>query len=150
MRDKIFIDTNIIVYAHDKSSGEKHEIAKDIMNYLWESRKGVLSVQVMQEFYVCVTKKILKPLPLKEARKILEYLMTWDVLTNDKYITLKAIDFQEKYKISFWDSLIVQAAIEGKAYLIFSEDLSNGQTIENVRIVNPFLQDWKSAITREG
>ena len=146
MRDKIFIDTNIIVYAHDKSSGKKYEIAKDIMNYLWESRKGVISVQVMQEFYVCVTKKILKPLPLKEARKILEYLMNWDVVINDKYITLKAIDLQEKYKISFWDSLIIQAAIEGNAGILFSEDLSDRQIIEDVKIVNPFIQEWKSII----
>ena len=76
MKDKIFLDTNIIVYAHDRSSGDKHADAREIMDYLWENRKGVISVQVLQEFFVCVTKKIFKPLPIKNARDILEYLLS--------------------------------------------------------------------------
>ncbi|KKK83167.1 hypothetical protein LCGC14_2796090, partial [marine sediment metagenome] len=106
MKDKIFLDTNVIVYAHDRSSGKKNTIAMEIMEYLWDRKKGVISVQVMQEFYVCVTTKILKPLPLKVARKILEYLLNWDLIINDEYITIKAINLQEKYRFSFWDSLI--------------------------------------------
>jgi len=146
MKDKIFLDTNVIVYAHDRSSGKKHTVAREIMEYLWEKRKGVISVQVMQEFYVCVTTKILKPLLLKNARKILEYLLKWDVIINDEYITIKAIDLQEKYRFSFWDSLIVQSAIQSQAYTLFSEDLSDGQVIENMKIVNPFIQEWKNYV----
>ena len=146
MKDKIFLDTNVIVYAHDRSSGKKNTIAMEIMEYLWERKKGVISVQVMQEFYVCVTTKILKPLPLKVARKILEYLLNWDLIINDEYITIKAIDLQEKYRFSFWDSLIVQSAIQSQAYTLFSEDLSDGQIIKNVKIVNPFVQEWKNYI----
>lgn len=146
MKDKIFLDTNVIVYAHDRSSGKKHTIAMEIMEYLWERKKGVISVQVMQEFYVCVTTKILKPLPLKVARKILEYLLNWDVIINDEYITIKAINLQEKYRFSFWDSLIVQSAIQSQAYTLFSEDLSDGQIIKNVKIVNPFVQEWKNYV----
>ena len=146
MKDKIFLDTNVIVYAHDRSSGKKHTIAMEIMEYLWDRKKGVISVQVMQEFYVCVTTKILKPLPLKVARKILEYLLNWDVIINDEYITIKAIDLQEKYRFSFWDSLIVQSAIQSQVYTLFSEDLSDGQIIKNVKIVNPFIQEWKNYI----
>jgi len=146
MKDKIFLDTNVIVYAHDRSSGKKNTIAVEIMEYLWDRKKGVISVQVMQEFYVCVTTKILKPLPLKVARKILEYLLNWDLIINDEYITIKAIDLQEKYRFSFWDSLIVQSAIQSQAYTLFSEDLSDGQIIENVKIVNPFVQEWKNYV----
>jgi len=146
MKDKIFLDTNVIVYAHDRSSGKKNTIAMEIMEYLWDRKKGVISVQVMQEFYVCVTTKILKPLPLKVARKILEYLLNWDLIINDEYITIKAIDLQEKYRFSFWDSLIVQSAIQSQAYTLFSEDLSDGQIIENVKIVNPFVQEWKNYV----
>lgn len=146
MKDKIFLDTNIIVYAHDRSSGKKNTIAMEIMEYLWEGKKGVISVQVMQEFYVCVTTKILKPLPLKVAGKILEYLLSWDLIINDEYITIKAINLQEKYRFSFWDSLIVQSAIQSQAYTLFSEDLSDGQIIENVKIVNPFVQEWKNYV----
>lgn len=146
MKDKIFLDTNVIVYAHDRSSGKKNTIAMEIMEYLWDRKNGVISVQVMQEFYVCVTTKILKPLPLKVARKILEYLLNWDLIINDEYITIKAINLQEKYRFSFWDSLIVQSAIQSQAYTLFSEDLSDGQIIENVKIVNPFVQEWKNYV----
>lgn len=143
MKDKVFLDTNIIVYAHDRSSREKHAVAREIMDHLWESRKGVISVQVLQEFFVCVTKKIGKPLHLKNARTILEYLSTWDVVVNDKYITLKAIDLQEKYQFSFWDSLVIQAAIQGKARILFSENLADDQVVKDIKILNPFTKDWK-------
>jgi predicted nucleic acid-binding protein len=143
MKDKVFLDTNIIVYAHDRSSGSKHAAAKEIMDNLWESRRGVLSVQVLQEFFVCVTKKISKPLLIKNARVVLEYLSTWDVVTNDKYITLKAIDLQEKFRFPFWDSLVIQAAIQGQASILFSEDLPDGQAVKDLKIINPFTKEWE-------
>jgi predicted nucleic acid-binding protein len=143
MKDKVFLDTNIIVYAHDRSSGDKHTVSRDIMDYLWESRKGVISVQVLQEFYVCVTKKIIKPLLLKNARIILEYLSSWTVVVNDKYITLKAIDLQEKFGFSFWDSLVIQAAIQSQAGILLSEDLPDGQVVKDLKILNPFVIDWR-------
>ena len=144
MKDKIFLDTNIIVYAHDRSSGDKHADAREIMDYLWENRKGVISVQVLQEFFVCVTKKISKPLPIKNARDILDYLSTWDVVANDKHIILKAIDIQERYQFSFWDSLIIQAAIQGQARILLSEDLPDGQVVKDLKILNPFSEEWKN------
>jgi predicted nucleic acid-binding protein len=146
MKDKIFLDTNIIVYAHDNSSGDKHTAAKEIMDYLWESKKGVISVQVLQEFFVCVTKKILKPLLIKNARVILEYLSTWNVVVNDKYITLNAIDLQEKYQLSFWDCLVIQAAIQGQARMLLSEDLPDGQVVEDLKILNPFTKEWRNLL----
>ena len=143
MKDKIFLDTNIIVYAHDRSSGYKYEAAREILDYLWASREGLISVQILQEFFVCVTQKIPKPLIWKKAKAIVEYLSTWDVVDNDKYITLKAIDLQEKYRFSFWDSLVVQAAIQGGASVLLSEDLPDDQLVQGVRIVNPFKRDWR-------
>jgi len=143
MKDKVFLDTNIIVYAHDHSSRDKHAVAREIMDYLWESRKGVISVQVLQEFFVCVTKKIVKPLLIKNARMIIEYLFNWDVVVNDKYITLKAIDLHEKYRFSFWDSLVIQAAIQGQAHILLSEDLPDGQVVKDLKILNPFTTEWK-------
>ncbi len=146
MKDRVFLDTNIIVYAHDRSSGDKNAIAREIMNNLWEGKKGVISVQVLQEFFVCVTRKIMNPLPIKRARMILEYLSSWDVVVNDKHITLKAIDLQEKYLLSFWDSLIVQAAVQGQAGILFSEDLPDGQIILGTKILDPFAGEWKSCL----
>ena len=144
MKDKIFLDTNVIVYAHDRSSGDKHAVAREIMDHLWENRKGVISAQVLQEFFVCVTKKISKPLQIKTAREILEYLSTWDVVANDKYITLRTIDIQERYRFSFWDSLIIQAAIQGQAHVVFSEDLPGGQVVKDLKILNPFIEEWRA------
>jgi predicted nucleic acid-binding protein len=146
MKDKVFLDTNIIVYAHDRSSGKKHATAKEIMDYLWESRKGVISVQVLQEFFVCVTQKIVKPILIKNARMILEYLSNWEVVVNNRYITLKAIDVLEKYRFSFWDSLIIQAAVHSQAKALFSEDLPDGQVIMGTKILNPFTREWKSCL----
>lgn len=144
MKDKVFLDTNIMVYAHDRSSGDKYAVAREIMDYLWESRRGVISIQVLQEFFVCVTQKTLKPLLIKNARIILEYLSTWDVVANDKYITLKAIDIQERYRFSFWDSMIIQAAIQGQARILLSEDLPDGQVVKDLKILNPFSEEWKN------
>jgi predicted nucleic acid-binding protein len=143
MKDKVFLDTNIIVYAHDTSSGDKHKAAREIVDYLWESKRGVISVQVLQEFFVCVTQKITKPLSTKNARTILEYLSTWEVIPNDKYITLKAIDLQENHHFSFWDSLIVQAAVQSQARILFSEDLPDGQIVEDLKFLDPFKKEWK-------
>jgi len=144
MKDKVFLDTNIIVYAHDRTSGKKNAIAKEIINYLWESKKGVISIQVLQEFFVCVTQKIANPLQIKNARMILEYLSTWEVVVNDKHITLQAIDIQEKFKFSFWDSLIIQAAVQGQAGILLSEDLPDGQVVMGTKILNPFSGEWKN------
>ena len=146
MKDKVFLDTNIIVYAHDRSSGDKHVAAREILDTLWENRAGVISVQVLQEFFVCITKKVIKPIPLENARKIIAYLSSWDVVTNDKALTLRAIDLQEKFRFSFWDSLVVQAAIQSQARLLLSEDLPDGQTIDGLEIVNPFTEDWKDRL----
>jgi predicted nucleic acid-binding protein len=143
MKDKVFLDTNVIVYAHDLSSRDKHVVAREIMDHLWESRKGVISVQVLQELFVCVTQKIVNPLPIKNAKTIIEYLSTWEVVVNDKYITLKAIDLQEKYRFSFWDSLVIQAAVQAQARLLLSEDLPDGQVVKDLKILNPFTSEWK-------
>ena len=136
---KIFLDTNVIIYAFDVSAGEKHEEARKIMAELWGVGRGLLSTQVLQEFFVSVTKKIPRPLSLKAAKEIVTDLLKWRVVINDGQSILEAADIQSKHHISFWDSLIIQAAIRGEASLLISEDLSDGQTIRGVTIRNPFM-----------
>lgn len=138
MPDKVFVDTNVLVYAYDKSAQKKHETAKIIMAELWESGLGVLSPQVLQEFYVTVTGKLKKPLAVDAARTIVGDLCKWSVVTANGEDVLNAIDIQRKHKLSFWDSMIVYAANKGGASLLFSEDFNDGQTIGGVRIKNPF------------
>ena len=137
--DKVFLDTNIIIYAYDISAGEKYEKASNIVMNFWDSKLGVISTQVLQEFYVNVTQKISKPLSKKIAGEIVKDLLKWHVEVNDEETLLSAIELHVKYKYSFWDSLIIQAAKQANVSLLFTEDLSDGQTIEGIKIKNPFV-----------
>ncbi len=137
--DKVFLDTNVLVYAHDKSSGEKFIRARELVFDLWKSKNGILSTQVIQEFYTCITKKITEPLSVQTTKDIITQLLQWQLVVNDGETILAAIDLHLKYKYSFWDSMIIKSAINGGANLLLSEDLSHGQIIEGVKIENPFL-----------
>jgi predicted nucleic acid-binding protein len=136
--DKIFVDTNLLVYSHDVDSGQKHQIARNILLELWGNRNGVLSVQVLQEFYVTMTRKVLHPIPPSRVRNIIRDYFCWHVEVNDLNSVLIASRIGEDYKISFWDGLIVAAALKANADKILTEDLQSGQIIEGISIENPF------------
>lgn len=136
--DKVFLDTNIIVCAYDISDKEKHEKAVQIVEGLWTAGTGAISTQVLQEFFVNATKKIPQPLNVETAKKIIEDFLKWEVVVNNGESILEAIDIHEKHKYSFWDSMIIGAAIKGGATTLLSEDLSNEQIISGVAIKNPF------------
>lgn len=138
MPDKVFVDTNVLVYAYDKSAPEKHEAAQEIIAGLWESGLGLISPQVLQEFYVTVTKKLKKPLAGDSARTIVADLCKWSIVAMNGEDVLAAIDIQLKHQLSFWDSMIVHAARKGGASLLLSEDLNDGQEIGEVLVKNPF------------
>ena len=136
--DKTFIDTNILVYAYDNTAGQKHETAKRLVSDLWNSGLGVLSTQVLQEFFVSVTTKMPKPLNTKTAKEIVSDLLTWDVVVVDGQSVLNGVDIQLKYRYSFWDALIIEAALKAGSPLLLTEDLSDGQVIQSMTIRNPF------------
>ncbi len=138
MSGKVFLDANILVYAHDKDSGDKHSIAVKIVNDLWEKRSGVLSNQILQEFYVGVTKKILKPIARSEAREIIRTYSCWSIKDISPMSIIRASEIEEKNRISFWDALVIVAAYEAKCEKILTEDLNSGQVIEGVLVENPF------------
>ncbi|MCK4762415.1 MAG: PIN domain-containing protein [Candidatus Aminicenantes bacterium] len=138
MSDKIFLDTNVIVYAYDKSAGVKHTRAKEILIDLWESGFGVISIQVLKEFYVTVTQKIPNKLDSESAAEIIGDFLSWEVVVNDGYDILEAISIQKKHRLSFWDSLIISAAQQSGCSLLYTEDLNPGQKIRNLQIRNPF------------
>ena len=137
---KEFIDTNILVYAHDRSAGEKHETAQDLIRGLWETGNGCLSVQVLQEFFVTVTRKVARPLSLEEAAEIIRDLGFWHVHSPTAEDVLGAIDIQRNYQVSFWDAMVIHSAKCLSCQVIWSEDLSDGQAYENVQVKNPFKQ----------
>lgn len=136
--DRQFVDTNVLVYAHDTSAGEKHARAKALVVELWQSGNGCLSVQVMQEFYVTVTQKVRKPLPPETAARIIEYLSHWRVHTPDAGDVLEAITIHRRHAISFWDAMIIRSAEALGSKVIWSEDLNPGQYYGEVKVVNPF------------
>ena len=136
--DKIFVDTNILVYSHDVDAEQKHQIAQNTLLELWKNRNGVLSVQVLQEFYVTMTRKVLHPIPPNSVRNIIRDYFSWHIEINDLNSILIASRIGEDYKISFWDALIVAASLKAKADKILTEDLQAGQIIEGIPIENPF------------
>jgi len=136
----VFVDTNILVYAEDQDAGSKHTIAKNLVADLWRSGEGVLSVQVLQEFFVTVTRKIPRPLSSEEALVIVGQYLNWRVVENTGDLLLASIRLASTLKVSFWDALILQAAQVEHCDRIWTEDLNHGQKIGNLMIVNPFLQ----------
>lgn len=139
MNGKTFIDTNILIYAHDLDAKEKHIVAKETLAELWTNRTGFLSTQVLQEFYVNVTKKLLKPLSKTYARAVVERYAIWCVETTPAEITV-AFRIEDESRIGFWDAFICAAALKTGADRILSEDLNPGQKIAGIRVVNPFKQ----------
>ena len=138
MTDKIFVDTNVLVYAHDLDAGEKYKTAAFLIENLWEERNGVISTLVLQEFYVTVTQKISSVFTPANARGIIENYMMWNVeiLTSASVLTASII--AEKNQLSFWDAMIVTAARNSGSKKILTEDMNNGQIIDDVLIENPF------------
>lgn len=139
MSDSMFVDTNILVYAHDLSAGERHAKALAVIESLWETETGITSTQVLQEFYVTVTRKIRNPLKPDEAREIIRNYLAWPVQVNDPVTTIRASEIEEKNSLSFWDALIVAAALRLQAKKIITEGMNHGQIIEGILIENPFL-----------
>jgi predicted nucleic acid-binding protein len=139
MTDKCFVDTNILVYAHDALSGDKHQRSRNLLEKLWDSGQGVLSTQVIQELCVSLQRKISKPLAVAEIRPIVQDYMAWDIVLITANSVMRALDVQARFRISFWDALIIQAAEESGASVLYSEDLSHGQNYGFIRVVNPLL-----------
>jgi len=137
MSDRYFVDTNILMYAHDTSAGAKHERARTLVEKLWRDRSGVVSTQVLQELSVNLRRKAGQPLEVKATREIVADYLTWQVIVNDGESILEALDLEAQYRISFWDALVLQAAQASGAEVMYSEDLSDGQMYGSVRVVNP-------------
>ena len=133
-----FVDTNILIYAHDISAGHKHTRAMDLIRELWDSGAGCLSVQVLQEFYVNVTQKVAKPLAPDAAARIIAELSVWQIHSPGAEDVLDAIRLQGRYQVSFWEAMILASAIQLGCQSIWSEDLNTGQVYDTVTVLTPF------------
>jgi predicted nucleic acid-binding protein len=126
---RTFVDTNVLVYAHDASETVKQPIARAALDRLWDARSGTLSTQVLQEFYNVATRKLAPPMTRAEAREIVEL---------DPALILSASRIEEEHQLSFWDALVVEAARVAGAERLLTEDMQDGRVIEGVSIENPF------------
>ena len=133
-----FVDTNVLVYAFDKSSSPKKLVAQRLMNELMEEDRMRVSTQVLQELYVTLTTKVSRRCSSEEALAVLEDLTAWPLMVVDYAAIRAAIDLTDRTKLSFWDALVVVAAARTGASVLFTEDLNHGQEILGVRISNPF------------
>lgn len=148
MSDRTFVDTNVLIYAHDIDAGQKHEIAGALLRTLWAERAGVLSTQVLQEFYVNATRKIRKPLTKPEARTVVDAYTPWCVEGIAATDLASAFQIEDQARIGFWDALIIAVAARSGARRIVSEDLNAGQVIAGVTIQNPFKELSSTKPTR--
>ncbi len=137
MSDKYFVDTNILVYAHDRSAGEKHHRARALVEQLWHSGEGVLSTQVLQELCVNLRRKSNRPLSSDEMIRLIEDYLSWEVVVNSPDSAVQALQLEARYKVSFWDALILHAAETAGAAVLYSEDLAAGQRYGSTRVINP-------------
>jgi len=139
MSDKVFVDTNIIVYCFDDADLSKKKKAVEVVESLWESSSGVLSLQVLKEFFVTVTRKLSPIMDFKEARSATIDLLSWTVFLETADSFEKTLEIVEKYRLSFWDANILSAAVLSDCHHLFTEDMQHKQIIDGVEIVNPFL-----------
>ena len=135
-----FVDTNVLVYAHDRSDPAKQEVAKARLDRLWTDGTGTLSTQVLQEAYVVATSTQKLAMPPQEARNLIEIYSAWPVVLIEPAMILTASRVAEEHQISFWDALIVEAARVSGAERLLTEDLQDGQTLDGVLVENPFLE----------
>jgi predicted nucleic acid-binding protein len=139
VESRIFVDTNVLVYAYDVEQREKHGIARDLLIHLWETRRGALSTQVLQEFYVTVTRKLARPLDRATARRVVATYQVWPMAIIDPTDILAASEVEERFQLSFWDALILSAARKVNADRLLSEDFQTGRTIDGILVENPFV-----------
>ena len=138
MSDNIFVDTNILLYSRDASEPEKRVTATARLTELWETRAGRLSVQVLNEYFVNVTRKLSPGLSPEEAWDDIEALSVWNPLPIDMAILTRSYAVQRRYQLSWWDSMIVAAAEATGCSRILSEDLSHGTSYFGISVENPF------------
>jgi predicted nucleic acid-binding protein len=137
MADKYFVDTNILIYAHDRDAGLKHDRARQLIEHLWTTGQGVLSTQILQELCVNLRRRVARPLPVDEIRGLIRDYLSWEIVVNTPASVIQALEIELRYKISYWDALVLQAADNSGAAVLYSEDLAAGQKYGAIQVVNP-------------
>lgn len=133
-----FFDTNLLVYLFDSASPEKQGKARDVFSERAQRDEVLLSTQVLQEFYVTVTRKLATPLSADQAERLVRDFAAFPIVSTDAPLVVAAVALSRRHRLSLWDAMIVVAARAGGAAELLTEDLQHGQVLEGLRIVNPF------------
>jgi predicted nucleic acid-binding protein len=141
MSARYFVDTNILVYCRDLSESEKQPRARLWLEWLWQTRRGQLSMQVLQEYYQVVTRRLQPGLSQEEARDDIRDLLAWRPCTIDQHVLEKAWSLETRFGMSWWDALIVAAAERQECDFLLTEDLQHEQVLGGVVVLNPFLTE---------
>ena len=136
--DLVFADSSVLVYAYDETEPTRGPAAQKIVTELWTSGHGVLSTQVLQEFYSVATKKIPKPLSRLVARELVADFSQWQIVNTDPLLIVSASRLAEDHSLAWWDALIISAALRSGAPTLLSEDLQHGRRFGRVTVRNPF------------
>jgi predicted nucleic acid-binding protein len=142
MAHRFFVDTNILIYAHNPRAGQKHERARRLIEHLWSTGEGVLSTQILQELCINLRRKVAHALPTDEIRRLVRDYLSWEIVVNTPDSVIEALEIEAHYKISFWDALVMQAAETSGAAVLYSEDLATGQSYGTIKVVNPLTDSF--------
>lgn len=133
-----FVDTNVLVYAHDQTAGSKRDVASRLLARFWQERCGALSIQVLQELAVNLTRKMPHPLTPTRVKGIVTALAEWRVYSPEPADVVQALELGERHQVSFWDAMILCSAARLGCRVVWSEDLNSGQVYSGVEVRNPF------------
>lgn len=136
---RAFFDTNVLVYLFDGDSPDKQRVAQTLLQFEGAAGRVAVSTQVLQEFFVTVTRKLAVPLASEDAESAVRAFARFSLVQVDAALILAGIEASRRLQVSFWDALIVRAALESGASTLYSEDMQHGRSIEGIRVVNPFL-----------
>ena len=148
MSETVFVDTNVLVYVRDRSEPEKQRRAAEWMAALWDTRRGRLSIQVLQEYYLIMTRKLDPPRTPEEVREDVRSLRAWHPVVTDGGVLEEAWTVQDRYGISWWDSLITAAAARSGSRWLLSEDFQDGQELAGVTVISPFTRAPEEILAR--
>ncbi len=141
MKDRVFLDTNVFIYSIDTSPAQKQkgDMARQLVKQYIRDGSGVISIQVLQEFYRVSTEKIEVPLSTEAALEYMHYMAVLETVHPDFSMLVAAVRLHKKLKISFWDALILQAASSAGCTLLLTEDMQDGLRVDNLAVKNPFM-----------
>jgi predicted nucleic acid-binding protein len=140
----VFVDSNVLLYAVDEADRNKQQSAREWRAELWKSRRGRVSFQVLGEFYVNAVRK--RPSAREEARAEVRDLLAWNPVAADAGLVRRGWKIQDRYRLSYWDALIVAAAKAASCRYLLTEDLQAGQELDGIEVVNPFLRTPESVL----